>query len=316
MIMLKELIKYNSFGSVDKIKFLMTQVILNRKLTVSEIKKFYLRLTNYDSTPIDGMVALLKYLKLISFKNNLLLLNVSGLDLVNSKNNFNEQFIILLINSIIYDNDELIINFDKIKYDLELKKFVLNNSNFNINYSNFKNFLIKSKYLTYTKYSKNIFIVDDLIISLLNKKNKKSLNQLKENLKLKEEMGKIAEDFVLEYELKRLKNHSLFNKISIISNIDVSAGFDIVSFESIESKELDRFIEVKSYNKFLEFYWSKNEIEISKKKRKKYYLYLVDRSRILEKSYVPKIIRDPYSLIFCNENDWVKETVNWKFYIK
>ena len=96
--------------------------------------------------------------------------------------------------------------------------------------------------------------------------------------------------------------------ITVIDTIN--AGYDIISFDSLQSKEMDRFIEVKSFSRKPEFYWSKNELTTSELKRKKYYLYLVDRSKMDNPQYQPIIIQDPYNNVFHN-TDWKKDAQNW-----
>lgn len=84
----------------------------------------------------------------------------------------------------------------------------------------------------------------------------------------------------------------LSEKVRRISEIDVEAGYDIVSFESLQSQEPDRLIEVKAISD-TGFYWSKNEYEIARLKGDKYYLYLVELTRISQKDYSPLIIQNP-----------------------
>ena len=53
-----------------------------------------------------------------------------------------------------------------------------------------------------------------------------------------------AEQFILKYEQNRLIGHKNYEKIEIIS-IDVSAGYDIISFKSKDSVNTDKLIEAK-----------------------------------------------------------------------
>lgn len=134
-----------------------------------------------------------------------------------------------------------------------------------------------------------------------------SLEDLKKLQANQEKQGEAAEQFVLEYEKKRL-DKSQENKIKQISKIDVSAGFDIISFSSSRSKEYDRYIEVKSYlNSDIHFYWSKVEINTAKKLSDNYYIYIVDINKMKEEGYNPRIIKNPYKVIFSNE-EWNFET--------
>ena len=115
-----------------------------------------------------------------------------------------------------------------------------------------------------------------------------------------------SERFVLNYEkLERTKNPR-HNNIKIISENDVSAGYDIQSYKNDESMLLDKFIEVKSYSGSPYFYWSKNEIEVEKQERDNYFLYLINRDEMNNKNYCPTIIQNPAKNILNNQN-WKKD---------
>ena len=116
------------------------------------------------------------------------------------------------------------------------------------------------------------FFETDIIPGLIEENEKSILGNNKDGFslekflvlqELKFQYGVQAEEFVLEFENIRLEKHPLRSQIRRISNFDIGAGYDIVSFEGLDSKSLDRFIEVKSYNKIPEFFWSKNEVRTS-----------------------------------------------------
>lgn len=132
-----------------------------------------------------------------------------------------------------------------------------------------------------------------------------SLEKLKKQLESNELAGEKAELFVLEYEKKRL-GLSMCEKVKRISEIDVTAGYDIVSFDSNLSQEPDRFIEVKATSN-AGFYWSRNEYEIAKLKGNTYYLYLIDLTKINQSAYLPQIIKNPAINIMESE-EWFIET--------
>jgi hypothetical protein len=115
----------------------------------------------------------------------------------------------------------------------------------------------------------------------------------------------MAEHFVLDFEIQRL-GKDFASRVRIISDIDVGAGYDIISFESNESQEYDRFIEVKATSNSQGFFWSSNEYETAKLKGPRYYLYLVDLRKIRRDDYVPLIIKDPAAVIMESE-DWLVE---------
>ena len=92
--------------------------------------------------------------------------------------------------------------------------------------------------------------------------------------------------------------------------IDVGAGYDIISFDSKDSTEYDRFIEVKAINRDSAFFFSSNELEIVRVKSKNYYLYRVNLNQIGKPDYCPVVICDPAETIFMSDN-WIIETKSY-----
>ncbi len=129
-----------------------------------------------------------------------------------------------------------------------------------------------------------------------------SPKQLENKLELQAIRGNQAEEFVLELEKLRLKNHPHFDAIKRVSLTNTSAGFDIQSFESNNSTCIDKFIEVKSYTGQAGFYWSINEINFAKKKGAAYCLIIVDSSKIHSDEYEPSEIRNPYMIFDMNKH--------------
>ena len=82
-------------------------------------------------------------------------------------------------------------------------------------------------------------------------------------------------------------------------------------YDDLDSFIVDRFIEVKSYEKEISFFWSRNEVQKAQELNEKYYLYLVDRLLMKDEKYIPRVFQNPYEKIFKNEL-WKKETENWK----
>ena len=101
--------------------------------------------------------------------------------------------------------------------------------------------------------------------------------------------------------------------IEWIAKIKTNAGYDIASYNSPDDKQINRFIEVKSYagnNKY--FYLSKNELKKSKSIGEEYWLYLVNRDNLNDKYYTPKMIQNPYLDVFTSDK-WLKVAENWRF---
>ena len=142
----------------------------------------------------------------------------------------------------------------------------------------------------------------------------KTLEQLKKEQKSQEERGEKAEEYILKLELKRLKGHPQYNKIKRISNDNVSAGFDIQSFKSLESNKIDKLIEVKSFLGTQRIYWSINEVKVASKKMNNYSLCIVDSSKIKDKDYIYKEIINPYE--YFSMNDHTEKSVKKYFEIE
>ena len=86
-------------------------------------------------------------------------------------------------------------------------------------------------------------------------------------------MGLSAELQVIKYEKKRLRSQpDLAKKIKHVAPEDVSAGYDILSWEIKHDKgtAIPRYIEVKAVSAVdSKFYWSQNEVEKAKEASKK-----------------------------------------------
>jgi len=203
---------------------------------------------------------------------------------------------------------------ENISYDVIYRLIQIENSAFRFRYSCFRRLLIDFEFL-YTHPDANIrkMIVNSKYKKLFDsqimpeiKRRKIGIGELEKTLEQKQIFGAEAETYVLIFEKKRLASHSGFEKIERISEYDVGAGYDIVSFNEIESLDLDRFIEVKSFSGVPSFHWSRNEIDVARFKKNQYFIYLVNRDKMNESVYVPTIIQNPYESILGDDTEWNK----------
>ena len=142
----------------------------------------------------------------------------------------------------------------------------------------------------------------------------KSADRLAKELAKQNELGAQAEEWVVEFEKKRLLQHPLRGQIRRISSDDVSAGFDILSFSSKSALRHDRFIEVKSHSHERRFFWSANEIRTAKEFGQNYCLYLVDRNSMHDPSYTPRVIEGPTPELFQLANSgWKVSAMGFEF---
>ncbi len=129
-------------------------------------------------------------------------------------------------------------------------------------------------------------------------KSKIDSDEFKKILQHEAELGEIAEQFAIVYENKKLDNLNISKRAIRISDVDVTAGYDIISY-MYDTDIPNKYIEVKSCNGNFDFYISRNEINVSKEKGDSYFLYLYNRDKktIYE-------IQNPYLKIFKENSDW------------
>lgn len=208
-----------------------------------------------------------------------------------------------------------------ISYDIIHKSIQIDNSAFPFRYSCFKQLLldfgiIKShptrqlnKFIFNSRFKK---LFDKIILPEI-RKRKVGIEELHLSLEQKQIYGEEAEKFVLQFETIRLNG---LKKADWVAEYSISEGYDIASFESADSNDHDRFIEVKSFSDNPYFFWSRNEMDIARIKKVNYFLYLVDRKKINTHGYAPIIIQDPYTNVLQNTAVWAQRTEKIRFELK
>ena len=209
-----------------------------------------------------------------------------------------------------------------LKLDSSNNQYYLFTNSISLELSAIRNFLIDSKFLTQDSSKFKLYInsefkkiTEDFIFPLIeNESVKRRLTPegFKKLLETQERHGFEAELFVLEYERERLSMHPRVNDIQHVAKLNVSAGFDILSFSRNQSYILDREIEVKSYVGTPSFYLSRNEYNRAKKNKSGYFIYLVDREKIRTKNYNPTIIENPFESLK-NSDNWSCTIDNYFF---
>lgn len=227
--------------------------------------------------------------------------------LLNDKEKLNDGLIVSTVNQLF---KESILDSSMFCYDSVQCSYAFKNELLPLSLSSVRNVLISQGFLIPLRDAQGTqFYIspayDALVARHCRERRKQlSLEQLKKQLERNELVGEKAELFALDYEKKRL-GLPISEKVRRISEIDVTAGYDIVSFDSPQSQEPDRFIEVKAVSS-AGFYWSKNEYEIAKLHGEKYFLYLVDLSKIADEEYSPVVIANPAFTVMSSQ-DWLIE---------
>lgn len=330
--MLQELLKHNKLGNKEELLFfLFDGLSAENAQSLTNLRKYCISNLFSISRCFKGLLQLFHFMSFIEINESSVSLNNKYFNQVRfDKQTYLDQFHLYdhLIQTL--KKAEILqemFNGNNLKYSPKLSQYYILENKFPYKYFSLRNMLLSTGFFQRNEdLTNHLFIRKEftgqfkkaVINDLPNENNlvkKISLAQLKKILQTKEDAGKLAELFALEYECRRLNGHPNIERVSIISQEYVNAGYDIETFEDIDSIVLDRFIEVKSYQEEISFFWSRNEIEMAKKLRNKYYLYLVNRGRIGEKDYTPQKFQDPYKKIF--ESDlWIKNPENWKITFK
>ncbi len=317
--MLVELRKYDNLGTPKYFFELFTNIMTTNSIWKNaDIEKLFYNKIIDDKTVFDGCLPFANSFGLILYdKSHNIFLNQEILDSLTTQENLQNKIVEIILEKLKEDINFLnIFSQNNLSFDIVYKQIQINNSAFDFKFSNFKQLLldfeiitvhpnIKSfKFILNNKYK---HLIDDKVLPEVRKKMI-SVEQLKKDLEAKQKNGIEGEKFVLEFEKKRLLDKA---GIIWVAEYSVAEGFDILSFDKIESMENDRYIEVKSFSTNPYFYWSKNEIDVAKNKQNNYFLYLVDRDKITQIDYEPIIIQNPIANIF-NNAQWIKEIENYR----
>ena len=307
--MLIELKRCNSIGNINGLLFLISIIAGKGKIGREEIRN-RCSLENGIVVNCPGAIAFLEYLRLIETQIDDVIptyeldtLSKDASDTI--VKNLVKRSINRLVEDGIFDKDTT--GFDADKGCLTIKR-----SAFPLAYAAIRNFLITAGALNKEEYDEISVGQDyenDWTSQLSKYRKKLSLEQLLKQQEERSKRGLEAEEFVLKLEQMRLPTKG--NKIKRISDFDVSAGYDIVSFDRTDSVNYDRFIEVKSYIGSLHFFWSENEYDVAKIKGDEYILCLVDYSQINVPGYLPEYIANPCAAIF-ESGDWLINSASYR----
>ncbi|MGQ0829979.1 MAG: DUF3883 domain-containing protein [Bacteroidota bacterium] len=299
----------------DKIKLSHLHILCNTLADaqvrhVSNIRRKYLE----NALSFDETLSLLEDLKIIKSTSDELSPTKSFSLTHDSIDDFKRKFLPVLFSSNGIVSEQLrdfLLNFQTDTEKIFFKATEIQK----IKFSDTRNLLLELEFIKASEDNTTYFVnpnYSDLFTKQFNRK-KLSPETLKKKQAENDSIGLTAEKAVIEFEVKRLTDISLDpNEIEHTSQDNVLAGYDIKSFENhldIDSKRIDRYIEVKAVSvQDFKFYWSKNEMEISKVFGEKYFLYLLpvvsndtfDFEKLM-------IVNNPFKAIYLNQLEWNKE---------
>jgi len=318
--MLKDLRTFDNLGTPQYFFELFNSLNKNNNIlwNIKDIEKLFHNRIVSGRSVFDGCILLANKIEIINvLDNGNILLNDTIKRYLFSEKQMCDKFVETLFLILKEDIDfHEIFSSKNISYDIIYHSIQINNSAFGFKYANFKQLLLDfdvirihptpelKKFILNSRYKK---LFDKTVLPEI-KKRKIGVLELKELLEQQQIFGEEAEKYVLNYEKERLDNKE---GIDWVAEYSIAEGYDISSFETINSISNDRFIEVKSYSGNPYFFWSRNEVDISRIKGESYFLYLIDRSQLNKDGYKPLIIQNPFKNILSNI-DWDKQVEKYK----
>lgn len=275
--------------------------------TVDALSQFAISTPGIKNSEIIPILRLFSSMKIISLNDGNTIENADDIKIYYSQGEdaFNDWFIKKFVDFILEEN---VINTERITYSINDDAYIMASTAIRpTEHACYRNIL--TDYGVITLLKDNRYLVNTVLDQALKKpQNSKKITEAQLKIKLQKlaEQGERGELFVLDFEKRRITRPDLQKDIKRISLIDVSAGFDIVSFNSNESQKIDRFIEVKTFCGLQHFIWSRNEIQNARIMGNSYFLYLVDDNDLDNEQYEPIIIQNPYDTIF-KSGEWIYE---------
>lgn len=302
------MIEFNKI-SLSQLAVLTETFSSSSLLQIEFIKNKYLK----NAVEFEQAIYFLRNLNWIRVKSNSIILLPDYKIVLKKLQNTTRQEEVLrecLLNSFIFKNNSFSSYLKEFfsKFSLRKNAYVFEPSiSERLLYSSLRNFLMELKVLSVNPATSTYRIANKYITCVFSHITTPiSQHQLNRDLQRKYELGISAEKAIIKYEKDRLSKYPyLVEKVEHVSVKDVSAGYDIKSFE-LNKKQIVRFIEVKavSYDDY-KFMWSRNEMEKAKIYRNSYYLYLLP---VQEKDKFDvatlKTIKDPYKNVYKNRQHW------------
>lgn len=318
--MLKDLRKYSNFGTPNFYFELLIAINENKEgnWKKSDLERlFYNR--NIDGRSVyDGCIELAIKIDVLIFDGNTITINENISSFLNSVNQISDKFIEYLFHTLKNDQDfHKIFCSEYLSYDIIYKSLQISNSAFGLKFSNFKQLLIDfgaikthptveiNSYILNSRYKK---LFDKTVLPEI-KKRKIGVEEFRKAMELQQIYGEEAEKFVIEFERKRLNNQK---DIDWVAEYIVNEGYDVASYNSQDDLIQNRFIEVKSYDGDIPyFFWSRNEYQVARRKKDQYWVYLVNRTQMNNENYKPIMEQHPFENIL-NNDIWDKQIDKYK----
>lgn len=308
--MLKELRNLDFPGSKEAIIFFLHTLVKYGELSSKDLYVLCYSLSSYR-IDINQMIDYCVYFDFIIY-DKFIKINPEVIPYTATSDQLNSYVVEKTVEKLFLEG---ILTSQMFSFDIKKKLYLFNNEKLALEYSTIRNVLVsQGVFIRLRLQKRTLFYIAENYEIIIAKfcsiyKRKHSLEELKKRQEENEIAGEKAEKYTFSYEQHRIKGKNA-DKIKKISNIDVSAGYDILSFQDENSTTFDRFIEVKAIAENISFYWSRNELEVAKLLGENYYLYLIELRKINNINYMPIIIRNP-ALTIMKSTDWLIESESY-----
>lgn len=188
-----------------------------------------------------------------------------------------------------------------------------------LKYSGIRNFLIGLGVLRFEPQTNSYLIKKELIVNFPHKSKVLTYHKFEKILKSEKELGFAVEEKVYKFEKNKfINNPDIQKRIRHTSLENVTAGYDVISFETpIGKNPVLKYIEVKAVSDDnWKFFWSRNEISKAIQLGGNYYLYLIPikNGKVLKTS-AWRQIKNPYNEVFQDKLTWRQEVELTSFVI-
>jgi hypothetical protein len=313
--MLNDLRQYHNLGTPNYFFQLLKSVndSENSNWSLNDLDSLFYNKIIDDNHIFDGCIDLAVKINVLTINGGYYTVNNDFSDYLNSVHQMKDKFVQFLFLSLKNeDSFHKIFQSQYLSYDIIYKSFQINNSAFGFKFKNFRQLLIDfGAITTHPTVEFNSYILNSRFKKLFDKtilpeikKRKIGVEEFRKAMELQQIYGEEAEKFVVEFENKRL---SFKKDIDWVAQYIVNEGYDVASYNHFDDSLQNRFIEVKSYDGDIPyFFWSRNEYKVARRKKEKYWVYLVNRKRMNDDDYKPLMEQNPFDNILKNDN-WDKE---------
>ena len=290
-----------NYDAFDNIKYqdleLLFKLCEENKNNLANVKINYSRFNKFFNDSLNFLI-----------ESNVLFIKNNQIEIDKTNVSFKDFLISKILKSTHYGFfvKEYLSNFEKQDQYLVFKP----NQSYNSLTSSLRNFLISMNLVKYEINTDQYILLNHELLDSLNK-IKFSPEELKKQIEKQNQIGLLAEEFIYKYEKEKVFKIDRSLMPEHVSKEDVSAGYDILSYEKINNEVKKIFIEVKAVSSSnFKFYLSNGEYQTSLKYKDNYFLYLLPVDHTIDGKFSEHNILKINNLelnLHANKSEWICE---------